>query len=76
MVNPALFEQFLQLDVDEQREFVRAAQGTIGYDEVPAAVHAEVERRLAGMGSEPATDYITVDEFRDEIAARRTRRTA
>lgn len=76
MVDMALFEQFLRLDADERREFVRAAKGTIDYDEVPADVRAEIERRLAEMGPEPSTDYITLDEFRREIVERHTRRTA
>lgn len=76
MVNPALFEQFLRLDADERREFVRAVQGTMGYDEVPASVRAEIERRLTEMGPEPSTDYTTLDEFRNKIADSRAKRTA
>lgn len=76
MVNPALFEQFLRLDADERREFVRAAAATIDHDEVPTAVRAEIERRLTEMGPEPSTDYMTLDEFRNEIAGQRARRTA
>ncbi|HRN28988.1 MAG TPA: hypothetical protein PK781_05100 [Terrimesophilobacter sp.] len=75
MVNQALFEQFLQLDAEERREFVRAAQATVD-DDVPADVLAEIDRRLAQMGPEPASDYVTLDELRNEIAERRARRTA
>lgn len=75
MVNSALFEQFLRLDAGERREFVRAAAGTIDSDEVPSAVRAEVQRRLTQLGPEPVTDYITLDEFRDELAGRRARHT-
>lgn len=75
MVNQSLFEQFLQLDAEERREFVRAAQATVD-DDFPAHVLAEVDRRLAEMGPGPATDYVTLDELRNQIAKRRDRRTA
>ncbi len=72
MVDTALFEQFLKLDAEERREFVRAAQTTIDED-VPERILAEVRRRLAEMGPEPATDYITLDEDEREVRARRFR---
>ena len=77
MVSTALFEQFLQLDADERREFVRAAQGALDdAAEVPAAVRSEVERQLAEIGPEPTADYTTLDQFRQGTAERRARRTA
>lgn len=76
IVDRALFEQFLQLTAHERREFVRAAQGTLEYDDVPAAVRTEIERRLQAMGPEPATDYTTLDDFKREVTERRARRTA
>ena len=79
MVNPALFEQFLQLDAGERREFVRAAQATVDQvtddqatdkADVPEHVLAEVRRRLAEMGPEPATDYVTLEDDERKVRSR------
>ena len=74
MVNPALFEQFLQLDAGERREFVRAAQAAVDQvtidADVPKHVLAEVRRRLAEMGPEPATDYVTLEDDERELRSR------
>lgn len=84
MVNPALFEQFLQLDAGERREFVRAAQAAVDQvtidqptadqptaeADVPEHVLAEVRRRLAEMGPEPATDYVTLEDDEREVRSR------
>lgn len=79
MVNPALFEQFLQLDAGERREFVRAAQAAVDQatvdqptveTDVPEHVLAEVRRRLAEMGPEPATDYVTLEDDEREVRSR------
>ena len=79
MVNPALFEQFLQLDAGERREFVRAAQAAVDQPvvdqvtidaDVPEHVLAEVRRRLAEMGPEPATDYVTLEDDEREVRSR------
>lgn len=72
MVNAALFEQFLRLSAEEQREFVRAAQSTVGED-VPEHVLAEVRRRIAELGPEPATDYVTLEDDEREVRSRRLR---
>ncbi len=76
MVDIALFERFLQLDAAERREFIRAAQGTVDESSVPQTVLTEIERRLVEMGQGAATEYVTLDQFRSEIADRRPRRTA
>jgi hypothetical protein len=76
MVDTGLLERVLQLDVDSRREFVRAVEDSLGYDDVPASVRSEVERRLGEMGPDPATDYITLDEFKQDIANRRSQRSA
>lgn len=74
MVNPALFEQFLQLDAGERREFVRAAQAAVDQVTIDADVPehdlAEVRRRLAEMGPEPATDYVTLEDDEREVRSR------
>jgi len=79
MVNPALFEQFLQLDAGERREFVRAAQAAVDQAtadqptveaDVPEHVLAEVRRRLAEMSPEPATDYVTLEDDEREVRSR------
>jgi putative addiction module component (TIGR02574 family) len=76
MVDSALLERVLQLDVDSRRDLVRAVEESIEYDNVPEHVRAEVERRLAEMGEGPSSDYITLDAFKTEVAHRRAGRTA
>lgn len=71
MVDNALLEQVLRLDVASRRELIRAVEESLDYDDVPPQVLAEVERRLAEMGPEPAEDYITLDEYRRRVQARR-----
>lgn len=73
MVDRALLQQVLRLDAQARRELVRALQESIGRDQVPAEERAEVERRLAEMGPEPSADYVTLDEFKRQIAERRAR---
>lgn len=74
MVDSALLEQVLRLDVESRRELVRAVEESIDRDEVPAGVRTEVERRLAEMGPEPSADWVHLAEFKREIAERRARR--
>ena len=70
MVDIALFEQFLSLDADERREFVRAAQTTVDGD-IPATTLVEIRHRLAEMGDEPAKNYVTAEDDQREVRARR-----
>lgn len=76
MVDSALLEQVLRLDVESRRELVRAVEESIDRDEVPPEVRTEVERRLAAMGPKPSTDYVTLEQFKREIEDRRARRSA
>jgi len=71
MVDSALFQQVLQLDADSRREFIRAVEGTLAQEETPVHVIAEIDRRVAKLGSDPDPSAMTLDEFERRLVARR-----
>jgi hypothetical protein len=72
MVDSALLEQVLRLDVESRRELIRAVEGSLDHDDVPQHVFAEIDRRLAVMGSGPSPDAIPADEFLRRVRTRRS----
>lgn len=72
MVDRALLEKVLQLDVESRRELIRAVEGSLNYDDVSAEVLAIVDARLVGKGPRPDADAIPLDEFEARLRARRS----
>lgn len=72
MVDSALLEKVMQLDVAARREFVRAVEGSLDYDDVPDEILAIVDARLAKKGPDPDPNAITLDEFERRVGARRS----
>lgn len=71
MVDSALLEKVLQLDVESRRELIRAVEGSLD-DDVSAEMLEIVDARLASKGPRPDADAISLDEFEARLRARRS----
>jgi hypothetical protein len=72
MVDIALLEQVLRLDAESRLELIRAIEGSLRDESVPAHVLEEIDRRLDQMGSAPSVDTVSSDEFIRRLRARHT----
>lgn len=72
MVDSALLQKVLELDVESRRELIRAVEGSLDDGDVAADVLAIVDGRLAGKAPRPDADAITLDEFAARLRARRS----
>lgn len=71
MVNHALLEQVLGLDESARRELRAVIDDSLDDGYVSPEIAAIIDQRIADADANP-DDYVTLEEFEREVAARRT----
>lgn len=71
MVNHALLEQVLGLDESARRELRAVIDDSLDDGYVSPEIAEIIDQRIADADANP-DDYVTLDEFEREVAARRT----
>ncbi len=72
MVDRALLEMVLQLDVESRRELIRVVEASLHNADVSPQILEVVDARLASKRLRPDVDAISLDEFEARLRARRS----
>lgn len=71
MIDQALLERALRLDVSARQELIDALRDSLDDEEVSPEIAAIIDQRIAEADANP-DDFVTLDEFEREVRSQRT----